>query len=222
MPYWTLNGVDDGFTNWSNITKPHPSASAVKQFDHIRQNFIFTDFGASRALDHDDGSQMFRDEENVLIGSGVKNFLGNTKQFVGNLIVGAGEKGICCYQSDGAADIGNSNHVFVNNTCLYTAGMGCGNHSVSGPYLSHCPVATVYPGTADFRDSIRNSSFATANNSYHSVDPFHLRCPPYLSLPKTQAMTGEELGSSEGPMLGVSAIISLARALLRMGAPPVG
>ena len=55
MPYWTLNGVDDGFGNWSNISKPHPLASAVKQYDHIRRNFIFTDFGGSRSLDHDDG-----------------------------------------------------------------------------------------------------------------------------------------------------------------------
>jgi hypothetical protein len=85
--------VNDGFGNWSNVSKPHPQASAVKQFDQIRRNFIFTDFGGSRALDHDDGtcnvhnvcacfqtnpfsyyctgSQFFRDEENVLVGAGV-------------------------------------------------------------------------------------------------------------------------------------------------------
>lgn len=83
MPYWTMNGVDDGkchqlsavacdkwadfeslrfpgFDSWPNITKPAKGASAVKDFDHIRRNFIFTDYGGSRALDHDDGSQFFR------------------------------------------------------------------------------------------------------------------------------------------------------------------
>eukprot|EP01046_Picozoa_sp_COSAG06_P103832 COSAG06_NODE_50010_length_321_cov_1.148649_1_plen_73_part_01 len=34
MPYWTLNGVDDGFEGdtWANITKPAKGASAVKDF----------------------------------------------------------------------------------------------------------------------------------------------------------------------------------------------
>ena len=82
----------------------------------IEKPIIVVKSGGSRALDHDDGSQFFRDEENVLVGSGVKNFLGNSKQFIGNLIVGAGERGICCYQSDGAN--GHSNHVFANNTCI--------------------------------------------------------------------------------------------------------
>ena len=50
MPYWTLNGVDDGFDTWANITKPAPGASAVKAFDHIRRNFIFTDYGGTRAI----------------------------------------------------------------------------------------------------------------------------------------------------------------------------
>ena len=39
------NGVDDGFDSWTNITKPTESASAVKDFDHIRRNFVFTDYG---------------------------------------------------------------------------------------------------------------------------------------------------------------------------------
>ena len=165
------------------------------------------------------GSQFFRDEENVLVGSGVKNFLGNTKHFVRNLIIGAGEKGICCYQSDGAANIGRANHVFENNTCLYTAGtMGCGNHSSSGPYPSHCPAATVTPGSAAFRSWVQNSSFMTAQNRYYSADEFHLRCPPHqqLSLIQTQAMTGEELGSKQGPPLEVAAVVALARATLQM------
>ena len=42
MPYWTLNGVDDGFGSWPNVSKPAPGASAVKDLDRIRRNFIFT------------------------------------------------------------------------------------------------------------------------------------------------------------------------------------
>lgn len=151
--------------------------------------------------------------------AGVKNFLGNTKLFVSNLIIGAGEKGICCYQSDGSANIGRSNHLFQNNTCIYAAGtLGCGNQTQSGPYKSHCPATTVNPGTNEFRTWIQNSSFATANNTYLSTDSFHLRCPPsLLSLKQTQAMTGEELGSTQGSPLQLDAMVSLARALLRMG-----
>ena len=222
MPYWTINGVDDGFGPWPNISKPHPHASAVKQWDFIRRNLVFTDYGGSRALDHDDGSQFFRDEENVLVSSGVKNFLGNTKHFVGNLIVGAGEKGICCYQSDGAASIGHANHVFANNTCLYTVDTGgCGAANESGPYMSHCPPATLRPSDDSFGAWVRNSSFATMGNSYHSAQPYRLRCPPWPSLAQTQAATGEELGSSAGPPLGVEVMVKLARRLLRMPDHPM-
>ena len=148
MPYWTLNGVDDGFGSWTNITKPEPSASAIKDFDRIRRNLVFTDYGGSRAvllllllllfllvllllllltslslqLDHDDGSQFFIDSENVLIGSGVKNFLGSSKRFLNNLILGAGVRGISCYQSD---SIGG-NHVFgASSSCSSFSSCSC-------------------------------------------------------------------------------------------------
>jgi hypothetical protein len=244
MPYWTLNGVDDGFEGdtWANITKPAKGASAVKDFDHIRRNFVLTDYGGSRALDHDDGSQFFRDEENVLVGSGVKNFLGNTKHFVGNLIIGAGEKGICCYQSDGSN--GHSNHVFANNTCIYGANRTDGGETLclahtGMPYVLtpglvqpyrrtlHCTPNTTKLGSPAFREWMQNSSFAANDNTYHSEGGdgrYHLRenapgCLDYdLSLEQVQAMTGEETGSTQGAAPSVAEVVAMARELLRM--PP--
>ena len=237
MPYWTLNGVDDGFDSWSNITKPANGASAVKDFDHIRRNLVFTDYGGSRALDHDDGSQLFRDEANVLVGSGVKNFLGNTKHFVGNLIVGAGEKGICCYQSDGAN--GHSNHIFANNTCIYGANRTDGIETLCrAPILGqvqpyrhtlHCTPNTTKLGSPAFRDWIQNSSFAASGNTYHvegGAGKYHLTehapgCVDYdLSLDELQLMAIEEGGSTQSPTPSVGRVIAIARALLRMPARP--
>jgi hypothetical protein len=209
----------------------------VKDFDHIRRNFVFTDYGGSRALDHDDGSQLFRDEENVLVGSGVKNFLGNTKHFVGNLIIGAGEKGICCYQSDGGN--GHSNHVFANNTCIYGANGSDGRETLClapargqvQPYRHtlHCTPNTTKPGSSAFREWMQNSSFATFGNTYHveSGDgQYHLAehapgCVDYdLSLGQVQHMAGEEAGSSQSATPSEAELVAAARALLRM--PPAG
>ena len=108
----------------------------------------------------------------MLVGSGVKNFLGNTKHFIGNLMIGAGEKGICCYQSDGGN--GHANHIFANNTCIYS-GDGCrlshaAHDSTSGaatriqPYRHtvHCVPNSTQPGSPAFRAWMRNSSFASS------------------------------------------------------------
>ena len=139
------------------------------------------DYGGTRAIDHDDGSKFFIDEENVLVGSGVKNFLGNTKHFIGNLMIGAGEKGICCYQSDGGN--GHANHIFANNTCIYS-GDGCrlshaAHDSTSGaatriqPYRHtvHCVPNSTQPGSPAFRAWMRNSSFASSGPPLTPLPP---------------------------------------------------
>lgn len=209
MPYWTLNGVDDGFDTWPNVTKPEPGASIVKHFDHIHNNLIFTDFGATRALDHDDGSQKFIDANNVLVGSGVKNFLGNTKRFLGNLIVNAGGHGIDCFESDGGANIGNSNHTFINNTCIY-AGLA--------PYLVHN--TTAVPGSTSFREAVVNSSFKTAANRYYAPTGRYALAIAgrNLTLREVQQMTGEEAGSTDHPPMRTAEVVAAARVLLQMQA----
>lgn len=222
MPYWTMNGVNDGFDSWRNVSKPKPGASIVKAFDVIKRNFVFTDNGATRALDHDDGSQFFEDADNVLVYSGVKNFLGNSKTFRGNLIVeaGAGEN-IGCFADDSSGSIGNSNHSFINNTCSYVHAVPYPMH----PYDSNS--SNGLPGSPMFRNFVRDSSFATANNSYHVKGGRFLMQVPLtpavpnasilnLSLEQVQTDTAAESGSTERPPLAVHEIVQRARALLQM------
>lgn len=217
MPYWTLNNVDDGFHDWQNVTKPQPQASAVKDFDYIRQNLVFTDYGGTRSLDHDDGSQMFVDSENVLVGSGVKNFLGHTKHFVANLILGAGVEGISCYQSDSVG----GNHLFANNTCQYSEslrGLG-GTHGA--PYKTKCTNETG-PGTAAFRAFMQKNSWAAQGNQYLSANGiFELNaakpCVPYtMGLNETYWDTGLEEASSQGRLIRPQEATRLARKLLQV------
>lgn len=178
------------------------------------------------------GSQFFRDAHNVLVGSGVKNFLGNTKQFYGNLIIKAGVHGIDCFQSDGAAATGNANHTFVNNTCvlnglsmlLQTSCLRSRDvtdtklpmHCFAGPspYTPHNSNATV--GSKAFRDFYTNSSFTTAGNHYYNADG-RVLIPigaHNLSLQELQQAAGAELGSSQSKTPSSAAIIAMARSLL--------
>lgn len=92
------------------------------------------------------------------MGSGVKNFLGNTKQFVGNLMIGAGEKGICCYQSDGGN--GHSNHVFANNTCIYGA-----NRTDGGETLCLAHTGMPYVPTPGHVQPYRRTLHCTPNTT---------------------------------------------------------
>lgn len=200
----------------------------------------------------------------MLVGSGVKNFLvtgpvdfpgilflislkmkssmschafaqGNTKHFVANLIIGAGEKGICCYQSDGGN--GHSNHIFANNTCIYGGNIPAGIYGSfceggAGklqPYHHHvhCTPNTTgnQPGSAAFRTWIQNSTFAASGNTYYPEGgdgQFHLTenasgCVEYdLSLQQVQVLTGEELGSTQGPVPDTAELVAMARRLLQM------
>lgn len=219
MPYWTLNGVDDGFDGsregW-NVTKPKKGASAVKAQDYIRGNFVFTDHGGTRALDHDDGSQFFTDEGNVLVYSGVKNFLGNSKTFVGNLIVNAGSgTNIGCFANDGSAATGRSNHVFANNSCSYVQ---------ATPYPMHPYNASEGPpGSGAFREFVDSSTFSTAGNTYFTAGSKYLMMvpstsqgtlPTNLSLAEVASDSAAEHGSTEHPMLTVHETVQRARELL--------
>ena len=90
QPYFTLNGVDDGFD--PSKTPGYPSgiaegASYLGKQSHIARNFIINGYNGVWAIDHDDGSQRYNDTANLMVFGGCKNFLGNSKSCDHNVIL---------------------------------------------------------------------------------------------------------------------------------------
>eukprot|EP01052_Picozoa_sp_SAG31_P020583 SAG31_NODE_1555_length_7895_cov_46.107748_5_plen_154_part_00 len=151
----------------------------------------------------------------------MKNFLGNTKHFLSNLIIAAGENGICCYESDGGN--GYANHIFANNTCWFT-GPGCMANGVLAAYGTHCAANITPDHHKTFRSFVYNNSFMSYNNSYFGE--FRLRpagrpgpgCPFFnLSLSETQQLTQEEINSTQTNNIPDSeSWVHMARILLHM------
>ena len=50
----------------------------------IQRNFMISNFNSKVPLDHDDGSRFYRDESNVFLFGGTKNFMGASKNASGN------------------------------------------------------------------------------------------------------------------------------------------
>ena len=79
QPYFTLNGVSDG---WNASIKAsvginNASASYIAAQSYISGNFIINGYNGVWSIDHDDGSQRYNDSANLMVWGGCKNFLGD-------------------------------------------------------------------------------------------------------------------------------------------------
>eukprot|EP00456_Euglypha_rotunda_P058091 TRINITY_DN48206_c0_g1_i7.p1 TRINITY_DN48206_c0_g1~~TRINITY_DN48206_c0_g1_i7.p1 ORF type:complete len:261 (-),score=33.77 TRINITY_DN48206_c0_g1_i7:10-792(-) len=119
QPYFTYNGINDGYTS-STCSNCPPGASIIKAPDFITQNFIINGYSSVWTIDHDDGSQFMNDTKNVMVWGGCKNYLGNSKSCDNNLIIYPGTQG----RSDGdrrcqTDDNGVfANQYFHDNDCI--------------------------------------------------------------------------------------------------------
>ena len=90
QPYFTMNGVDDGFD--PTTTKGYPpriakGASYLGARSHIARNFLINGYNGVWTIDHDDGSQFYNDTQNLMVFGGCKNFLGHSKSCDHNTIL---------------------------------------------------------------------------------------------------------------------------------------
>ena len=156
------------------------------------------------AVDNDDGSAYYWVAENVVAYGGFKNFLGNDKVWMSNLILypegrtGNSGNGPCVMAWGGA------NEVYQNNTCV--------TRGVSGPGVSP------YPAT---ECSYSNKTAKTIllhlkENTYlNPAANYSLDCGGGHSLEKLHTL-GEELGSHVGLLPPTESLLSHAAALLGM------
>jgi len=86
QPYWTKNGVDDGFNDPAG-------RSFIRAWDQNSNNLMINGYNGVWTFDHDDCSQMVRDENNFMAWGGCKNFLGNHKACSSNVILYPGVGG---------------------------------------------------------------------------------------------------------------------------------
>jgi len=113
QPYWTVNGVDDGFDD-------SHGRSYVKAMDIIIGNFIINGYNSVWTIDHDDGSQFMTDHGNFMIWGGCKNYRGNSKWCENNVIVYPGinvraSGGRRCQTDDNGIF---ANQFYQNNQCI--------------------------------------------------------------------------------------------------------
>lgn len=168
---------------------------------HPRDPRSFLSPSSSRS---DDGSQFWEDSESLLIWGGLKNYIGNTKRGIGNVIVHPGidprATGDRRCQTDDSGEYSDS--LFAGNTCF----------TADGDFYSwgNCDPANVSWHV-----------YATANNTlYGGADAsptalFDVSCgsTTYPTLPAWQA-AGQDAGSTLAPMASVAEIVAMGARVL--------
>lgn len=206
---WVRETQDHGAINtWNRQLYVDADGSQAAGWVHIMNNAIWNGPSANRDLgnlwpcvDNDDGSQLFFIKNNLVIYGGFKNYLGQNKKWVGNLLVfpdrWAGDP--CLNQW------GGQEHVYSDNECITQS---------SSPQFATSSVV----GDECIFD-YGNASVAaylpyTHGNVYHTPDgTFSQGCDKTYSLAELQAL-GQELGSTVVKGYDVAAVNAAARALL--------
>jgi hypothetical protein len=211
------------------LTVAGSNASLLPATTRIASNLILSQYASFFGIDHDDGSNAYVDEGNVIAWSGAKSYLGFNKQTLDSLFIHAEASGhgpctgnageLCpratppsssvdasgwpfCMMSFGQAPWpANMRDSFVNNSCI-TAGK---------PYdFNSCNASA--PST-DGRIPL------TANNDFllsAGAPPFAFSCGGQSWTLTEAQQRGVELGSSVGREPSTAATLAMARAMLNM------
>lgn len=129
------SGDHGPFNSWDRqvyVTKVRDgmTASTIKAYDMIFNNFIIANYHSSMAIDNDDGSCYYRTFGNFFVysGSGMKNdFGGHDNDHHDNIYAYVGKGFGICSQLEGHVDY------FYNNTVVMTGDGDYGNPACSGP-----------------------------------------------------------------------------------------
>ena len=219
-PYLTLRGVPEGTP--SDMPKPRI----------IERNFLVNDHSANWPLDHDDGSDHYKDRYNVLIHGGSKNLNGYDKQIYGNLFVrpdiGAGMRHCHNNFAAGTEDPRPFLESWFNNTCITSEPDGDGGWSDSGIYnFGACDIPALPEGRSSSSTHTASNTFLTPSGDASKVN---VSCANTSALPAglsgatfsfaTWQAQGYDAGSKVGKWSGswVDDAMETARALLEM--PP--
>ena len=144
--------------------------TTTPQWTHISRNFIMNGPSGNRdlgnlfpAIDNDDGSAYQSIVDNVLVYGGGKNYLGNDKRWLRNLIIFPER-----WSGDPCAQLwGGEMHFFVNNTCVTNSSEPLGLDGTSKGFK--CRI--------DWQDgdNLKRVAYA-ASNTYFMSGPWSLYC----------------------------------------------
>ena len=185
-------------------------------WSNIYGNFFVHNGGMGYPIDHDDGSAFWRDEHNVLVYGGAKNFLGHDKTASKNLYIFPDVKPSAntCVGDYGAQwPNAGYNESYCNNTCLiYNASGG------SSRLWAGVGALNAFAGCSS--SSLSRTVMHTANNTYYVHSPVggapSIDCDSQLvNFTEWQQALGQERGSVVRDHLpSPSQVVAMARDVL--------
>eukprot|EP00547_Thalassionema_nitzschioides_P000788 CAMPEP_0194218324 /NCGR_PEP_ID=MMETSP0156-20130528/23532_1 /TAXON_ID=33649 /ORGANISM="Thalassionema nitzschioides, Strain L26-B" /LENGTH=846 /DNA_ID=CAMNT_0038947637 /DNA_START=140 /DNA_END=2680 /DNA_ORIENTATION=+ len=191
----------------------------TKSFDPIprtiHHNFIFANYGASQAVDNDDGSSWFHIYKNVFYSAeGFKmDYGGHDSIYEDNLIMAYPYDGQQCYSMGGFSD--GPSDVFRRNRCL----IGLGNAMDSGCGDPSC--ASSAPDSEDSLAHIGSCPCEDQNLEIHSNEYYTQKGDAVVycgnddySLEEFQEKFGLEVGSTKGTFPDEDTIVTWAKEMV--------
>jgi hypothetical protein len=183
-------------------------------FNSLYGNFIINGGGGMFPIDHDDGSQRYRDTHNVLLYGGAKYFMGNEKIADSNLYVFPDivQGGSCIYNQGPQWPEAGYGEKYTNNHCLLYNASHIGGHD------STTSAANTFGASCDI-GRLNLTVTHTANNTYMATDGFPAGGPAIMCGAKVikfsawQAL-GQEAGSVARLLPAPALVVAMARQVL--------
>lgn len=197
VPYWTFNGVNDGFNDPAG-------RSLIKARDLLTRNFLINGYNGVWGYDFDDGSQFYNATESVLLWGGLKNYEGNSKIGSDNLLIypGADNRATGNRRCQTNDDQFAANGMYIGNRCVEGDGQayswaGCNVHAVAN---------TTY-------------QVISANTHYSPNSSFSVPCGgSSLTFAEWQAL-GQDAGSTLGDVPSVGQLVTMVTGAFGRSSP---
>ena len=186
----------------------------VPAFNSLYGNFFINGGGGGFPIDHDDGSQRYRDAYNVLLYGGAKNLLGHDKIADHNIYVfpDVVQGGSCIIDEGPQWPEAGYRESFTNNHCLVYNASDIGGHdgttSATITFGASCDVTRPNLTVAH-----------TVNNTYMATNGFPVGGPTVVCGAKLvnfsdwQAL-GQEAGSEARPLPTPAEVVAMAKEVL--------
>ena len=200
------------------------SASLVPAFNHIRKNFLWSNYGAGFGVDNDDTSSYYRIYENFFyLGGGVKcDYDGHEKHFYDNVMLGtsAGCWHTCAYKK-GFPD-------YCYNNTLVQRGSTQSGGAIPYAIIWFCDAKNVSHVVPDYSNEVQMGKYIHSNRIFNDVGAATVTCGYSGSAADTtvslSAFTSAGLmeGTTVGKTPPTSTVLAWAKTTLGMpGGEPV-